>query len=41
MDHAAVSSRKMGQVKFVSLTCGIVALGLAVALVIDELEVGE
>lgn len=39
MDHAAVSSRKMGQVKFVSLTCGIVALGLAVALVIDELEV--
>ncbi len=40
-DDAAQASQPMGQAKFVGLTCGIMVSGLAVSLVIDELEVGE
>ncbi len=39
-DPAEAASARMGQTKFVGLTCGIIVAGVSVALMIDELEVG-
>jgi amino acid permease len=40
-DHGLPVGKPMGQRKFVSLTTGILLLGFAIAMVIDELEVGK
>jgi hypothetical protein len=40
-DPAKEASRHMARTKFGAVTTGIIVAGLAVAMVIDELEVGE
>lgn len=39
-DHGMPVGKPMGKKKFVGLTTGIIIAGLAIAMVIDELEVG-